>query len=52
MSQQRLNNLTLLHIHKNRTESLNLVDVANDLIAGNDHRKHVFGTEFKQSDLI
>ena len=52
MSQQRLNHLTLLHIHKNRTESLNLVDVANDFIAGNDHRKHVFGTEFKLSDLI
>ena len=52
MSQQRLNHLTLLHIHKYHTESLNLVDVANDFIAGNDHRKDVFGTEFKPSDLI
>ena len=47
MSQKRLNHLTLLHIQKNRTESLKLVDVANDFIAGIDHRKHVFGTEFK-----
>ena len=31
-------------------EPLNLVDVANDFIAGNDHRKHIFGTEFKPSD--
>lgn len=52
MSQQRLNHLTLLHIHKNCIEALNLVDVANDFIAGNEHRKHVFGTEFKPSDLV
>ena len=51
MSQQRLNHLMLLHIHKSHTDSLNLVDVANDFIAGNDHRKHVFGNEFKASDL-
>ena len=52
MSQQRLNHLMLLHVHKSETDALNLVDVANDFIAGNDHRKHVFGTEFKQSDLV
>ena len=27
------------------TESLNLVDVANDFIPGNNHRKQVFGIE-------
>ena len=52
MSQQRLNHLMLLHVHKRETDALNLVDVANDFIAGNDHRKHVFGTEFKPSDLV
>ena len=51
MSQQRLNHLMLLHVHQNRTDGLNLVDVANDFIAGNDHRKQVFGAEFKASDL-
>ena len=29
----------LLHIHKDLTDSLQLVDVANDFIAGNDHQK-------------
>ena len=52
MTQQRLNHLMLLHAHKSHTDSLNLVDVANDFIAGNDHRKHMFGTEFKPSELI
>ena len=51
MSQQRLNHLMLFHVHKNRTDGLNLVDVANNFIAGNDHRKQVFGAEFKASDL-
>ena len=51
MSQQRLNHLMLLHIHKNLTDDLNPVDVANDFIAGHDHRKQVFGTEFKPADL-
>ena len=52
MSQQCLNHLMLLHVHKSETDALNLVNVANDFIAGNDHRKHVFGTEFKPSDLV
>ncbi len=47
MSQQRLNHLMLLHVHKSHTDSLSLVDVAKDFIAGNDHRKHVFGTEYE-----
>ena len=52
MTQQRLNHLMLMHVHKTYTNGLNLVDVANNFIAGSDHRKHVFGTEFKPSDLI
>ena len=51
MSQQRLNHLMLLHVHKSRTDSLSLVDVANNFISGHDHRKNLFGTEFKPSDL-
>ena len=51
MSQQRMNNLLLVHIHKSRTDHLNLVDIANDFIVGSDHRKQVFGNELKQSDL-
>ena len=35
-----------LACHKDRTDSLNLVGVANDFIVGIDHMKHEFGTEF------
>ena len=42
MSQQRLNQLMLLHVRKDRTDSLNLVDVANDFISGSDYRKNFF----------
>ena len=52
MSQQRLNHLMLLHIHKSSTDQLSLVDVANDFIAGNEHRQHVFGRRFSPSDLL
>ena len=51
MSQQQLNHLMLLHVHKSHTDHLNLVDVANDFISGNEHKKNAFGTEFKDSDL-
>ena len=50
MSQQRLNHLMLLHAHKSHTDDLDLIDVANDFIDGSDHRKYLFGPEFKQSD--
>ena len=50
MAQQRLNHLMLLHIHKSYTDDLNIVNVANDFIADNEHRKQYFGPEFKPSD--
>ena len=31
MSQQRLNSLIILHVHKGQTDSLNLTEVANEL---------------------
>ena len=52
MSQQRLNHLMLLHVHKSRTNSLSLVDVANNFISGHDHRKNIFGTELSSSQVI
>lgn len=39
MGQQRLNNLMVLHVHRDRTDALNLIDVAND----SEQRLHVFG---------
>ena len=50
-SQQCLNHLMVLHVHKDYTEKLNLVDTANDFMAGNEHRTQVFGMEFKETDL-
>ena len=51
MSQQRLNHLMVLHVHKDYTEKLNLVNVANNFIAGNEHRTQVFGMGFNKTDL-
>ena len=51
MSQQRLNHLMVLHVHNGHTDRFNLVDVANEFIADNEHRRQVFGHEFKETDL-
>ena len=51
MSQQSLNHLMVLYVHKDYTDRLNLVEAANDFIAGNEHRRQVFGTEFRETDL-
>ena len=51
MSQQQLNHLMVLHVHSVHTDRLNLVDVANEFIADNKHRRQVFGHEFKETDL-
>lgn len=44
MSQTRLNHLTLLHIHKDRTDSLKqkLIEVANMFVKGYEHRNSVW----------
>ena len=51
MKQSRLNHLMVLHIQKEATDKLNLIDVANMFIAGSEHRMTVFGT-FHESDRI
>ena len=43
MKQARLNHLMLLHVHKEMTDTLDLIACANDFISGNDHRRQVFG---------
>lgn len=43
MSQVRLNNLLLLHVHKNCTDSLDARIVGNDFVEGSEHRLRVFG---------
>ena len=43
MTQCRLNNLILLHIHQELCEKLDLVDVANAFVVGSEHRLSLFG---------
>ncbi len=43
MSQLRLNNLLILHAHKDRTDSLTLSECLNDFITNNEHRLQIFG---------
>ncbi len=44
MTQQRLNNLMVLHVHKDHTDKLNLCEVANEFVSVNERRQEVFGT--------
>ena len=41
-----------MHVHKSHTNNLSLVDIANDFVADNEHRKQFFGPEFKPSELL
>ena len=44
MTQPRLNNMMLLHIHKYVTDDLDLLQVAKEFVQVNDRRKNYFGT--------
>ena len=43
MTQQRLNNLMVLHVHKERTSDLSEVDICNDFVADSETRLRIFG---------
>ena len=43
MSQDRLNHLMTLHVHKELTDALDLKAVATEFIHGSKHRLHIFG---------
>ena len=43
MADERLNNLMILHIHREKTDKLDLVDIANRFVGKNDTRKRMFG---------
>ena len=43
MTQQRLNNLMVLHVHKGRTSDLSEVDICNDFVADSETRLRIFG---------
>ena len=42
-SNNRLNHLMVLHVHKDKLDKLDLVKVANDFVARVDSRRQVFG---------
>ena len=44
MTQQRLNHLMLLNVHKNITDCLNLTEVATEFIGDSEHRLKQFGS--------
>ena len=44
MTEKRLNNCLLLHVHKDLTDSLNLQDIAIQFICANDERRKYFGS--------
>ena len=47
----RLNHLMVLHVHKDRTDSLNMVEVANAFVERNDTRHPIFGV-FGEEDGV
>ena len=51
VTQQRLNHLMVLHMHKERTDKIDIVSVANEFVAQREHRSSIFG-KFTDADLI
>ena len=50
MSQSRLNQMMILHVHKTKTDYLSLINIANEFVKLSDHRLAIF-IEFSQEDL-
>ena len=46
----RLNHLMILHVHKDRTDKTDLVDVANQFVEWKENRVHIFG-KFTCNDI-
>ena len=46
----RPNHLMMLHVHKDRTDALTLVDVANNFLGEKENRKQLFG-KFSANDI-
>ena len=44
MTEKRLNNCLLLHVHKELTDQLNITDIANEFISANSDRNRYFGS--------
>ena len=44
MGQSRLNHVLLLHVHKERTDNIDLLKIAKEFVSVNERRKNFFGT--------
>ena len=44
MTQKRLNHLIIMHTHKDKTEDINMIDIAKTFICFNDRRRSFFGS--------
>ena len=42
MTQKRLNNVVLMHTHKERTDKVNLLSIAKDFVTSNERRAKYF----------
>ena len=51
MMQKRINNLLAMSVYKEEADNLDLINVANDFVAGNPHSLSKFG-HFSQADLV
>ena len=51
MTQERLNNILVLHVHNDLTDNLNLTEVANEFVMGSEFRLTLFG-KFHETDLM
>ena len=50
MTQNRLNSIMVLHVHKEHTDKINLIDVGNDFVGESEHRMTQLG-KFIPTDL-
>ena len=46
MAQERLNHLMIMHVHKKRTDKLDLKSVLNDFVGGSEHHFSIFTLSF------
>ncbi len=44
MGQERLNYLMILHVHRDITDNLDMISVANEVVSDSEHRMQIFGT--------
>ena len=52
MTQERLNHLMVLHIHKDLTEIFDIVTLANESVAQHEHKSSNFGTLILQKVTV